>query len=324
MIIGFNKTSEGTNPQEKIKGSKEDHFPVIPSIKGACIFAGQAEVFADADWQALADSKLTDFIIIPKEAGHYGANEKGYKAQLASFMAGVIHQLVSRKPTAKVWIGTPGISSLNYNIAGLSLKPFYNYLRFVRNQVGTAVWTNNIGGVYMNMEAVYGDVDYHDLRANPCIRLMDDLSAKVHKRLKVKFLWIPYYGYGSNADEITKRIGYVANKQTIFDYVVVQPHYYFDGNVVENLKGVKYSTGNQTISYSDGFIVTPKTSRTVMGPEIELSWKVVPPNNYPEFLSRYNEYLFQFSEFKNIYPIIFYWDGTLRNVLTDRINPFFR
>ncbi|MGV8091697.1 MAG: hypothetical protein AB2L24_07530 [Mangrovibacterium sp.] len=324
LVTGCSHASGEADPFIAVEPEKESVSSEVSPIRGACIFAGQAEVFTDADWQALAESQLTDFVIIPKEAGHYGATEAGYKAQLAPFMAGVIHQLVTRRSTARIWIGTPGISSLNYTISGSSLEPVYNYLDDVRNRVGAAVWANNIGGVYMNMESIYGTVAYHDPGANPCIKLMEDLSARVRQELKVKFLWIPYYGYGANADEITKRIGYVVNKQTIFDYVVVQPHYYFDGNVPENLKGVKYSTANQAISYRDGLAVTPKTSQTVIGPEIELSWKVVPPNNYPDFLSRYDEYLFHFSEFKDIYPIIFYWDGTLRNVLTDRINPFFQ
>ncbi len=324
LMTGCGHASGKDNPFIAVEPEKESVSGEVSPIRGACIFAGQAEAFTDADWQALANSGLTDFIIIPKEAGHYGATEAGYKTQLAPFMAGVIHQLVTRRGTARIWIGTPGISSLNYTISGSSLEPVYNYLDDVRNRVGAAVWANNIGGVYMNMESIYGEVDYHDLRANPCIRLMEDLSVKVHKRLKVKFLWIPYYGYGPNADEITKRIGYVANKQTIFDYVVVQPHYYFDGNAAENLEGVKSSTSNQAISYPDGFMVTPKTSSTVIGPEIELSWRIVPPNNDQDYLRRYEEYLSRFSEFKDIYPIIYYWDGALKDVLQYRIDPFFQ
>lgn len=40
-------------------------------------------------------------------------------------------------------------------------------------------------------------------------------------------LWIPYYGYGSNDNATINSIGYVANKTNIFDYVLLQSHYYF-------------------------------------------------------------------------------------------------
>ena len=273
---------------------------------------------------ALGSSPLTDFIIIPKDAASYGSNEAGYKSQLGVFMVKVINQLITHKSTAKIWIGTPGISSVNYSIANSNLDPIYNYLNYVRDQVGTSVWANNIGGVYMNEESVYGPVDYNNINANPCIKLMNDLSTRVHNNLNTKFLWIPYYGYGSDPAEIIKRIAYVTSKSTIFDYVVIQPHYYFDGSVASNLTGVKYCISKQSVSYRDGLEVTPKVSKTVIGPEMELDWHIVPPNNYSDYLDRFDKYAATFGEFKGAYPIIFYWDGSLQNALVKRINPFFQ
>jgi hypothetical protein len=323
LLFGCSNASENTDPYIVIKPEPNENPSVTIPMKGICIFAGQANTFTDDDWQALANSAVTDFIVIPKDAGQYGANETGYKTQLGIFMVNVINQLVTRKSTAKIWIGTPGLSSLNYTTASSSLDPIYNYLNFVRDQVGTSIWNTNIGGIYMNMESIYGTVDYTNILANPCIKLMSDLSSRIHNNLKTKFLWIPYYGYGSNPDEIIKRMAYVTNKSTIFDYVVIQPHYYFDESVAVNLSGVKHSISKQAICYRDGLVVIPKLSKTVIGAEMELSWRVVPPNNYTDFLNRYNEYVSSFAEFKGTYPIIFYWDGTLQNVLTGRINPFF-
>lgn len=323
LLFGCSNASEKPDPYLVIKPELKENPSVSIPIKGICIFAGQADTFTGDDWQALANSLVTDFIIIPKDAGQYGANETGYITQLGIFMVNVINQLVTRKSTAKIWIGTPGLSSLNYTIASSSLDPIYNYLNYVRDQVGTSIWNTNIGGIYMNMESIYGTVDYTNILANPCIKLISDLSSRIHNNLKTKFLWIPYYGYGSNPDEIIKRMAYVTNKSTIFDYVVIQPHYYFDESIVANLSGVKHSISKQTICYRDGLVVIPKLSKTIIGAEMELSWKVVPPNNYTDFLNRYNEYVSYFTDFKGTYPIIFYWDGTLQNVLTDRINPFF-
>lgn len=323
LLAGCSKASPETDPYIVIKPDSPQNPSATFSIKGICIFAGQADTFTEVDWQALANSPLTDFIIIPRESDIYGSNEAGYQSKLAPFMINVINQLVARKNTAKVWLGTPGLSSKNYSLASSSLDPLYNYLDYVRNQVGTTVWENNIGGVYMNMESIYGTVDYNNILANPCIKLMSDLSSKVHNNLKTKFLWIPYYGYGSDPAEIIKRIAYVTNKSTIFDYVVIQPHYYFDGSVASNLTGVKYCISKQSISYRDGLVVTPKVSKTVIGPEMELDWHVVPPNDYSDYLDRFDKYVVTFDEFKGTYPIIFYWDGSLQNALNKRINPFF-
>ena len=324
LLTCCTSVSSENDPHTVIKPDLTENITRDIPMKGICIFAGQSDAFTDADWQALANSPLTDFIIIPKDASAYGSGEAGYKSQLAPFMANVVNQLVSSKNSAKIWIGTPGLSSLNYNLAASSLEPIYNYLDQVRSLVGTTTWANNVGGIYMNMEAIYGTVNYSDLTTNPCIKLMSDLSARVHSNLKTKFLWIPYYGYGSNPDEIIRRIGFVANKSTIFDYVVIQPHYYFDETVGVNLAGVKHCIVNQAVSYRDGTVVTPKASKTVIGPEMELSWKIVPPNNYVDFVGRYNGYVASFAEFKGSYPIIFYWDGALQNALTSRINTYFQ
>lgn len=315
--------AEFDDPEVIVPGKGEDTITELPPLKGMCIFAGQVEIFTAADWDALAASPITDFIIIPKEAAHYGATEAGYKTQLAPFMLQTINQIVSRNSAARVWIGTPGISSLNYSIAASSYQPILNYLGYIREQLGTTKWNKNIGGVYMNQESVYGDVNYSDLMANSCIKLMNDLAYAIRKQLKSRFLWIPYYGYGSNAAEIIKRVGYVTNRATIFDYVVIQPHYYFDETVPSNITGVKQSVSKQSVCYRDGVVVTPKLSKTIVGAEIEMSWKVVPPNNYPDFLSRYNEYVNAFAEYKNKYPVIYYWDGNFQNALKDRMVPFF-
>ena len=308
-----------TAPTEQETGQ-----PTTSLIRGICLFAGQVETFTADDWQAIADSPVTDFIIIPKEASEYGSSENGYKINLAPFMISVISQLVARKSNAKIWIGTPGITSLNFSIASSSLDPIYKYLSYIREKIGTTVWSKNIGGVYMNQEAVYGTMNYNDIYSNACVKLMSDLSLQVHSLLNTKFLWIPYYGFGTNAADLIKKIGYVANRTDIFDYVVIQPHYYFDESVPENLFGVQFSIRKQSVVYCDGIEVITKTSKTIIGPEMELSWRVVPPNNYTEYVNRYNEYVSSFIEFRNEKPIIFYWDGTLQNALIHRINPFFK
>jgi hypothetical protein len=106
--------------------------------------------------------------------------------------------------------------------------------------------------------------------------------------------------------------------------VVIQPHYYFDAGIEVNVNGVKYSVSKQAVCYRDGAVVTPKISQTAIGAEMEFDWHIVPPNNYTEHLTRYSKYVTAFKEYKGVYPIIFYWDGTIQNALNGRINPFFQ
>ncbi|MDP4184823.1 MAG: DUF4855 domain-containing protein, partial [Bacteroidota bacterium] len=234
-----------------------------------------------------------------------------------------INQFVMRRSTAKIWIGTPGDTSRNFSIAGVSIDPFMNYINYIRDQIGASKWANNIRGIYMNQESVYGTVDYNNIMGNPTIKLMSDLSKRVHKTLKKEFLWIPYYGYGSDPNTIIKNIGYVADQTNIFDYVVIQPHYYFDGSVRTNVEGVYYCVKNQNVSYRDGQPVVTKKSKTAIGPEMELDWHIVSPNNYKDQLSRYLDYVSKYIEFKSTVPVVFYWDGNIQNALSNRINQYF-
>lgn len=324
LFTGCGKSEDETGVIVVIPADEETEETPAAIIKGMCIFVGQAETFTADDWQAIANSPVTDFIIIPKEAAAYGASETGYKANLAPVIINVVNQLVTRKASAKIWIGTPGITSLNFEIASESIDPIYKYLAYMREQLGSAKWSKNIGGVYMNQEAVYGTMNYSDMYANSCVKLMSDLSIRVHSLLNTKFLWIPYYGFGTNYADLIKKIAYVANKSDIFDYVVIQPHYYFDETVPGNLNGVQSSVKKQSICDREGVELIAKTSKTIIGAEMELSWRVVPPNNYTEYVTRYNQYLNSFTEFRNEKPIIFYWDGAVQNALIYRINPFFK
>ena len=184
-------------------------------------------------------------------------------------------------------------------------------------QISIDKYTSNIVGIYMNQESVYGTVNYSSLLTNSEIKLMNDLSYRVHANLGKKFLWIPYYGFGTNAATIIKNIGYVANTTNIYDYVVIQPHYYFDSSVYSNLNGVYQSVQKQSVTYRDGVVVVPKTSSTVIGVEMEINNAITysPPDQ--SYLGRYNEYVSTFGGFLGSYPFAYYWDGSLYGTLTN-------
>jgi hypothetical protein len=253
-------------------------------MKSMTITVGQIDDFNEGDKSALAASDATDFVLIPDYASSYGTTENGYKTQLAPKLINFINTMITLRSNVKIWIGTPGISHANYSIASTSLNPFYNHITYIQSQLGSQKWSNNIAGIYMNQESVYGTVNYLNLLANSEIKLMNDLSYRVHANLGKKFLWIPYYGFGTNAATIIKNLGYIANKTNIYDFVVIQPHYYFDPSVYANLSGVYQSIQKQSVTYRDGVVVVSKTSNTVIGVEMEISGAVTYASPDPAYL----------------------------------------
>uniref|UniRef100_UPI003217BF6B hypothetical protein n=1 Tax=uncultured Draconibacterium sp. TaxID=1573823 RepID=UPI003217BF6B len=311
---------------KKELAAKPDTETVTKSrvIKGACLFVGQIENFTEQEWRILGESAVTDFIIIPKSTDEYNSTAEGYQTRLTPFMVETIRNLVLFNPDIKCWIGTPGITSLNFGIAAKSLDPFYQYIISIKKGLDKQIWEKNIAGIYMNEEAVYGSIDFSNINENACYKLMSDLSVKIHNQLKKEFLWVPYYGFGQYAELVTKGLAYITNKTDIFDYVVIQPHYYFNGDATENVKAVQKSIANQAISDHQGNLIFPKDSKTIIGPEMEMSWRIIPPNNFDEYNERFQQYLDAFSEYKNKYPVIFYWDGDLKKAFESQINKFFQ
>lgn len=208
------------------------------------------------------------------------------------------------------------------------LDPFYNYVLDVKSRIGNTMWTNNVQGIYMNQEAIYGAVDYSYLTKNAEIKLMNDLSYRVHTNLGKKFIWAPYYGYGTNAGEVIKRMGYVANKTNIYDFILIQPHYYFDATVQSNLDGVYYSVQKQAVTYRDGVVVVTKTSNTAIGIDMEGDHHLRNTSQCPEWFKRYNEQINKFQGFRGKIPFTFYVgygvDGSDLVVLTENyVDPFY-
>ncbi|MDP4206956.1 MAG: hypothetical protein Q8859_13290, partial [Bacteroidota bacterium] len=64
------------------------------NINGITLFVNQVNTFTTEDWKALAESKITDFVIIPLSAKKYGSTESGYKTQLAPIIINTINQLI--------------------------------------------------------------------------------------------------------------------------------------------------------------------------------------------------------------------------------------
>ena len=171
---------------------------------------GSLSVKSDAefDWSIL-NTNINGVVILPyfKESANaseqwWDINRYGLQySSMATLMANVVLKIHNTNSALDIWIGTPEIDSSSYASATSAncLNPFTNYISAVQTNVGNSIWNNRVKGVYYAQESIYGSVDYMNLNNNAQIRLMNDFAYRVHTNFGKDLLWIPYYGYGKNA-----------------------------------------------------------------------------------------------------------------------------
>ena len=114
--------------------------------------------------------------------------------------------------------------------------------------------------------------------AHPQVAMLNNVASYIRNTHGKKVLWIPYYGKWDNWNNTLYSVGVIANKTNIFDYVIMQPSYYNDGNVseatIDNLYGIRESiTLNKVVGRPSAYSVVTgsKTSNTKIGAEMEIS-----------------------------------------------------
>lgn len=268
----------------------------------------------------LITCRASDFIFIPPS---YPVSS-GDAEKMAIEIKRLIDGRGSR--TTNIYIGTPGISSANYS-SGITLNHLTSFLKSVYNNsnISSSLYRSKIKGVYMNQEAIYGAVNYNNLiggssLGNVQIKRMFDLkkwvnSGNVGGR---DFIWIPYYGYGSNAALIIKNIGYITDSIQIFDKVILQAHVFFDQNTTNgNFNGIAKSMDLGKVCYRDGVaVISKKKSNTLIGYEMEYDV------NKSNSESLYSQYVYAFSNYKS-HPQAFYWAGYGDKKTFDKINDWY-
>ena len=271
-------------------------------MKALCVFASQYGGYPSGSaWQHMAECDATDFVFIPKAYPQ--------TAGAADEMAYAINSLLSARgsKTTKVWIGTPGIDSNNFN-SGYTASMLTSFLTNVYNELA---YKSKVAGTYMNQEAIYGGMDFNNVLngtqpGNRQIRIMNEIRTfvKSGKIGGTQFIWCPYYGSGTSAATIIKKIGHVADKVNIFDTVFLQPHTMFEPDkCVGNLNGVKYSVTANQICYRDNTkVIASKASSTQIGYEMEYAPRM------SGFAGLWADYKNAFSSCKSK-PCLFYWEG---------------
>ncbi len=260
------------------------------------------------DFIKMKNSGITDYIIV--SLNDFDHSKDNYITKLIPRTFYTMLRITQEVPDANIWIATPHMTSMTHPYYfSTALEKVYDYLLEIKRSF-PVIWENNIKGVYLNTEAVIGEVDYQNIYDNYSLSFMNDLSFRVHEYLDKQLMWIPYYGYGENAANVIKKLGFVANTTPIFDIILIQPHYYFDGTVKRNFDAIFNSILRQEICYRDLVPVVKRTSNATatLGFLNEISSHV---NSDPTgiYARRYQLYKFYFTGLRNLYPSGYYTGG---------------
>ncbi|MGD8192183.1 hypothetical protein ACQCN2_19610 [Brevibacillus ginsengisoli] len=188
---------------------------------------------------------FTDFII------HLGYHTKSTlkSSQSASERTNIINQSISdldkfldmhiksplfQNNNDNIWISTPHIDP----------ESFANAIDFQRNMedfMSRAVelvmkkdinlYNRDFQGFNFRTEAAhpnYQKIDASNPVSNQMVRLMNNMAYYVRNTVSRQFMWNPYYGTGTLAENVIHNVGVITNRTNIFDFVLIQPSYYFN------------------------------------------------------------------------------------------------
>ncbi|NTU24503.1 DUF4855 domain-containing protein [Brevibacillus sp. HB1.2] len=234
-----------------------------------------------------------------------------------------------------LYISLPALSNDITTIK--NIDDFYSdYRSFMRKVEDTCIeilgekeWKHRIEGFYFRTETIF-PIDQKISSSNPTsnkmVKLLNDLAYRVRNTHKKEFMWAPYYGFGTYAENITHNLGVIANRTDIFDIICIQPQYYFQGDPYQdNVDKVFDSANRQKVYDLDGDVVGGgrKTSATAL-----IGVTMEGDDNYRKSRSdRFDYYVDTFSGIVKEAPMVFYAGSTHNllnnNSLFDAINNFY-
>lgn len=244
-------------------------------------------------------TNATEFVIIPGTYRKYLLTDDNSKKDCNEMLVqmATLATRIRRWTGKHVWVGVPDTPApttrLTTSICASYATRMKECLSDLKNKINTWMGDNNgfnsyVEGIYMTREHILVPADSpkncgvpinaSNPTAHPEVAMMQTVANYVHHTLKKKMLWIPYYGYGDTYNDTINSIGCVANRTDIFDYVLLQPHYYFQESrdILKNVEAIRESahigavvsrkSDNNTFSIIGG----GKTSPTKIGVEMEI------------------------------------------------------
>lgn len=249
------------------------------AIRAPFLFAGfvggdtpsSEYTYTDADLQGLGNA--TEFVVTCGGFKHYFAADGTPDSYYMQVYIDRAVRLANRLYTMygkKIWIGTPMVDEnvVDYNNAAIYNEVGWRLTYFVDNVIaafgGEAVFKTRVKGFYMSNEVVLGKVT--SVSTHPQIQMFQKLSEYVTRK-GLKMLWAPMWS-SENLTHMAK----VIQEMSIFDYVLMQPNYYFTEQWHETAcDSVRKSIIRQKVTFGDGSIASSKTSpRAVIGCQMEM------------------------------------------------------
>jgi len=251
-------------------------------------------------------------------------------------------KLIKTDSSVKIYIAIPGVNfhALNDEYIEPVKEKLIKGIKEKLDKKNPDYWSKNIEGFYFSTEGIpyyYSwfkpdkTIDFN----NPVVKTMSSLSNEIHQVYHKKFIWIPYYGGSLNLAEYYNkdsfvRIGYIANKTDIFDYVILQPTYYFNSDL-KNIPIIKASIENNAVLDNEQNIIGGiKSSNTIIGAEMEIDKNYAPAAGKEAaakaYGERYQEYVNAFKNAGQKYPVAFYAgsrDDLFNDTVYNAVKSFF-
>lgn len=277
-------------------------------IRAPLIFAGYSTYtgtdkykYEDVQLDGLANA--TEFVVCS------GGYQKYFKenGEATTALIEYVQDAVDRakklydKYHKQIWIGTPMIAApikttfneyavplSSYDEVGRRMTYFVDNVITECNRVGLN-FNTCVKGFYMAEETVYDSPNgSYTAESHPQIKMFQTMSTYVEGKGK-KMLWAPHWGTGN-----LLKVGHIVHKTNIFDYVLIQPGYYFcygtsngwEPNWDQNCEAVRRMVQSQRVQYQGGGPVIAESSithsKTKIGCQMEIDGKygTTSPNGY--------------------------------------------
>lgn len=289
--------------------------PAEKGIRAPFIYAGfhaSGNEYTYTDAQISGLNNATEFVICSGNFNGYftdagepsteGTGPKGYIQQYVEKAADMAKRLYT-KYGKQVWIGTPMVGS---NVKGKTAfeevgRRMTYFIDNITTQFGIIGLDFNtvVKGIYMSDEGVIDEFTASSQVADsPQISMFQTVSNYAAKKGK-KMLWSPYWSTAN-----LTRAACVIHRTNIFDYAVIQPHYYFSPDYSAHLNCDALRTGIeiQRVVYQTGQPILHESSitctKTVIGCQMEIDSNY---NKDSAFKARYKIYTDVFNQSAGAY-----------------------
>jgi|GEM_PF-6380635 hypothetical protein len=293
-------------------------------IKGLHVYVGDEYKVTRSMLRTIDDelSAINSFII---QIGHPDSADVRFDYQNRSNASQVVSRSIRYlEDFLDVWYG----SALDHRDIYLSLPALHNnistyqnatyfysyyvdYMKKAKEAVikiaGTDFWNENVVGFFFRTEAIYPiqeKLNASNPTSTPMVQLLNDIAYRIRQDYEIRFIWCPYYGYGTYRENIAYNIGVIANRTNIFDVICIQPATYYHSAPSQNIDLVYESASENEVVGIDELPVAggKKSSATAMvGVNMEAD------NNFNNSKSTiFNQYVNTFKPLVDEVPIVFY------------------